>query len=170
MMRQSYANEIPMTIEVQSTRRLWVSLLYGGWAGAIVAWSIGMPLHGAAQTATWIATGLCALAALIGFAKLMARTPINAPNLEDAVLDERLVQMRDAAMRTAYRLLYVAVSLAGAALFTLVLVNPLGCAKAFTINRTFFAFTSLFSAVFLPLILPTTLIAWTAPDPPADEL
>jgi hypothetical protein len=167
-MLRSYRTSLSESVEPQASRRLWVVLVYGGWAAMIALWSISRQLDGELALGLVALAAVAALAALVGYGRLMARNTINAANVANDLLDERLIQIRDAAMRNAYRTLYVIGTFAGAALFVLILVNPLGCEKTFTANRMFFAFTALFSAVLIPLVLPTTLVAWTSPDPPSD--
>jgi len=167
-MIRSYRTSLSDSVESQANRRRWVVFLYGGWAAMIALWLLSRAFSDEAAIGISALAVIAAICALVGYARLMARNTINAANIEDDLLDERLIQIRDAAMRNAYRTLYVVGTLAGAALFVLILVNPLGCEKAFTANRMFFAFTTLFSAVLIPLVLPTTIVAWTSPDPPSE--
>ena len=90
------------------------------------------------------------------------RTYINTPQLTDAELDERLVQVRNQAFRTAYRVLAPAAVL-GMAL-TLVAVTqqpgPEGSTNALIL---------LLGVGLLAGTLPTVVVAWREPDPQSSE-
>ena len=143
----------------QRFRRRLVIATYASWlvvaAIAKVA-SLGRP--------GWIEPTLLLLLAnsVIQVVWLSRRTYINTPQLADAELDERLVQVRNQAFRTAYRVL-VPVAVLGMALSLVAVTQqpgPAGYTNAVIL---------LFGVGILAGTLPTVIVAWREPDPQASE-
>jgi uncharacterized membrane protein len=143
----------------QRLRRRVVVAMYGTWLLVALA-----ALLGAQAQSKWITAGLVVLAigALITMTMsvtwLGRRTYVNSPQLADRELDERLVQVKNRAYRTAFRIFAAYVAVAWP-LSLLVLFNDhtgRGAANALLI----FASLGL-----LVTTLPTAVVAWREPDP-----
>jgi hypothetical protein len=86
------------------------------------------------------------------------RTIISTPNLKDAELDERLVQIRNAAFRTAFRV-FGLVALIG-------LIAAIEAIQLQPNNEGFLnAWLIFFGVAMLATTLPTAIVAWREPDP-----
>ena len=91
------------------------------------------------------------------------RTIINTPSLVDAELDERLVQSRNAAFRTAFKVFALLVLIAWPiSIFaaTQVLPNDEGHLNSLLI---------FLGIALLATTLPTAIVAWREPDPTEPE-
>jgi hypothetical protein len=99
---------------------------------------------------------------IISLVFLSRRTYINAPELADEELDERLVQIRNHAFRRAYQFV-VPLALAGW-LVSMVVMQVQSGAQGWT-N----AFLIYSGVAMLATTLPTAIIAWREPDPPEPE-
>ena len=87
------------------------------------------------------------------------RTIISTPTLVDAELDERLVQIRNAAFRTAFR------AFAGVALIGWIVA--IAAIQLQPNNEGFLnAWLIFFGVAMLATTLPTAIVAWREPDPP----
>ena len=140
-------------------RRRMVVGTYGGWlliAAIVKVWSV--------TSGGWFVS-MCVLGianATIQLVWLWRRTYINAPQLAESELDERLVQISNQAFRTAYRV-FVPVAFIAWGLSSVVLEwqpNDQGKVDAFVI---------FFGAALLATNLPTTILAWREPDPAEPE-
>jgi hypothetical protein len=86
------------------------------------------------------------------------RTIISTPALKDAELDERLVQIRNAAFRTAFRA-FALVALVG-------WIAAIGAIQLQPNNEGFLnAWLIFFGVALLASTLPTAIVAWREPDP-----
>jgi uncharacterized membrane protein len=128
---------------------------YGGWLViAAVAKLISLASPG------WFLT-LCVLMlanSIIQLIWLSGRNYINAPQLADAELDERLVQIKNQAFRTAYK---VVVPVAFIAWWLSLLAVTQQPANEGATN----ALVLLLGVVMLAATLPTAIVAWSEPDP-----
>ena len=91
------------------------------------------------------------------------RTIISTPALVDAELDERLVQSRNAAFRTAFKIFGFAALIGWLLAMVAMQVQPN--------NQGLLNSLILFMAVgLLAATLPTAIVAWREPDPAEPEL
>lgn len=140
-------------------RRRLVVGTFGGWlliAAIVKLWSL--------NTGGWFIP-LCALGVANSTIQLVwawRRTYVNAPQLADSELDERLVQISNQAFRIAYRLFAPVVLIAwGLSLAALAWQpNNQGQVNALVI---------FFGAALLATTLPTAIVAWREPDPQTPE-
>lgn len=143
----------------RSLRRRVVIAMYGTYL--LIA--LGLQLSFVAS-ARWMTAGLGVLAvvaiagATLSNGWLGRRTYVNAPQLEDRELDERLVQIKNQAYRTAYKIITPSVLVAGPLAYLLLSIEPgsHGIAHAVLI----YGFIAL-----LVTTLPTAVMAWREPDP-----
>jgi hypothetical protein len=143
----------------QRFRRRLVIATYAGWlAIAAIAKLMSLARPG------WFEPLIVLLLAnsLIQIVWLSRRTYINTPQLADAELDERLVQVRNQAFRTAYRML-VPVAVLGMALSLFAVTQQPGPAGSTN------ALILLFGVGILAGTLPTVIVAWREPDPQTSE-
>jgi hypothetical protein len=90
------------------------------------------------------------------------RTIISTPALKDAELDERLVQIRNAAFRTAFRAFALVALIGWIAAISAVQLQPN--------NEGFLnAWLIFFGVALLASTLPTAIVAWREPDPAEPE-
>jgi hypothetical protein len=90
------------------------------------------------------------------------RTIINTPALVDAELDERLVQSRNAAFRTAFKV-FAPVALIG-------WIIAMAAVQLQSNNQGFLnAWLIYFGVAMLATTLPTAIVAWREPDPTEPE-
>ncbi len=140
-------------------RRRWsVAALYGSYflicGSAAIAANLTQP---AAHACALILLVAGIAAAIYGVFTLMGRTLVNAPNIRDAALDERQRARRNDALSRAYPAIgiFAAVSLA-----------YLMIGDAWPSVRNFTVIEALCWGTFLLAIsLPSSIIAWTEPDP-----
>ena len=86
------------------------------------------------------------------------RTIISTPNLKDAELDERLVQIRNAAFRTAFRVFGLVALIGFIVAIEAIQLQPN--------NEGFLnAWLIFFGVAMLATTLPTAIVAWREPDP-----
>ena len=143
----------------RSFRRRLVIATYAGWlvwAGGVKFLSFG-PLTG-----FWLGMLLLAGNLIIQAIWVVRRTIINTPALVDAELDERLVQSRNAAFRTAFKIFGTAALIGWLAAIAAIQLQP---------NKQGFtnAFILFFAVAMLATTLPTVILAWREPDPPDPE-
>jgi hypothetical protein len=90
------------------------------------------------------------------------RTIISTPALKDAELDERLVQIRNAAFRTAFRAFALVALIGWIAAIAAIQLQPN--------NEGFLnAWLIFFGVALLASTLPTAIVAWREPDPAEPE-
>ncbi len=149
----------------RATRRRAVLALYLGYPTFIAAMWLGSFFNHRQQhaiAAPFLGIVIVASAAMLwGGYTLLARTAINLPNIADRVLDERQRLVRDGAYRVSFRL--VSGVLLIAALYML-----LALGFEWPLPRSGDAAQAIFWGVFIvTTTLPTAVIAWTTPAPPA---
>jgi uncharacterized membrane protein len=143
----------------RSLRRRVVIAMYACWLLGVVSMELSV------QAGTrWMTVGLEALAigalviATAAIVRLSRRTYINAPRIADRELDERLVQVKNQAYRTAFQIFGFLVVCAWPLSLLLASVEP-------GVRGTTGALL-LFGGVSLVVTtLPTAIVAWREPDP-----
>jgi uncharacterized membrane protein len=151
----------PISSRVGS-RRFRRRLLVATYASWIVVAVVVKLLSFAYPRSNWLTWVLLSANLAIQAIWVGRRTIISTPTLADAELDERLVQIRNAAFRTAFRV-FAGVALIGWLVSIAAMQwqpNDQGFLNAILI---FFAVTLLAST------LPTAIVAWREPDPPEPE-
>jgi uncharacterized membrane protein len=142
----------------RTLRRRVVIAMYASWLLAAFSVSLGDALG---ET---MASGFGALAivAVVTMATLSVwlgrRTYINAPQIADRELDERLVQVKNQAYRTAFKI-FVGFTVVTWPLSLFLLFDQPG---AHGITRAFLIFGGV---GLLASTLPTAIVAWREPDP-----
>jgi uncharacterized membrane protein len=146
----------------RTSRRRVVIAMYGSWLLAALSATVGDALD---ET---MASGFGALAivAVATMAILSVwlgrRTYINAPQIADRELDERLVQIKNRAYRTAFKILTGFMVVAWPLSLFVLFDRP----GAHGITRALV----LFGGVgLLATTLPTAIVAWREPDPVEPE-
>jgi len=143
----------------QRLRRRVVVAMYGTWVLVALGAVFGAPAQG-----KWITAGLIvlAIAALITMTLsvtwLSRRTYVNSPQLADRELDERLVQIKNQAYQTAFKI-FVGFTVVAWPLSLFVLFDQPG---AHGITRAFLIFGGV---GLLASTLPTAIVSWREPDP-----
>jgi uncharacterized membrane protein len=144
-------------------RRRLVVGTYAGWLLiAAIMKLMTLTIPGWSKSIFGAVFVLVAVNSMISLIWLNRRTYINTPALPDSELDERLVQIRNQAFRTAFQIFVPVVIIAWALSVWTVLEQPnnLGITNALI----FF-----YGAIVLGTTLPTAIIAWREPDPPETE-
>jgi uncharacterized membrane protein len=132
---------------------------YAGWLAVVVM----AKLMALASPGGFWPTSLVVLAtSIVQLTWLVRRTTINTPQYKDVELDERLVQVRDRAFRTAYRA-FAVVAMIGLVLTYFALTTQPNYQGSFN------AFAILFGVGLLGGTLPTIILAWREPDPQISE-
>jgi hypothetical protein len=143
----------------RALRRRVVIAMYGSWLVAALSVAMGVQAQG-----QWVSSGLellgiAALATMsISVVWLGRRTYVNSPQVADRELDERLVQIKNQAYRTAYRLFTAFVVVAWPVSLLLAAIEPGGRGTA----RGLLIY---FAVGLLVTTLPTAIVAWREPDP-----
>jgi hypothetical protein len=147
----------PLSNRVGS-RRFRRRLLIATYAAWIAVAVIVKLLSFAYPHSSWLIWVLLAANIIIQGFWVERRTIISTPALADAELDERLVQTRNAAFRTAFKPFALVALIGWLASIAAMQVQPndQGFLNAFLI---FFGVTLLAST------LPTAIVAWREPDP-----
>jgi len=147
----------------QRLRRRVVVAMYGSW----LLIPLGLVLSYQAR-GNWIhavvgALGLCVLSiATLSSIWLGRRTYVNLPQLADRELDERLVQIKNQAYRTAFQIFIVMIVAAWPLSLLLLFNNPGG-------QGVTGALVTFGGAMLLATTLPTAIVAWREPDPAEPE-
>jgi hypothetical protein len=154
---------ISSRIGSQAFRRRLVIAMYGGWLVGLTSVEVSFQLPPSWVKSSLEVAGIVLLViSMLAVLWLNRRTYINAPKLADRELDERLVQIKNQAYRTAYQILLVSV-IVGWPLSILTIAHApgrIGFAGAFVI----------FGGVgLLATTLPTAIVAWREPDPTEPE-
>ena len=144
----------------RSFRRRLIIATYAGWlvfAGCVKFLSYG-PLR-----PPWLFLVLIGGNLIVQAAWVVRRTIISTPALVDAELDERLIQSRNAAFRTAFKIFAIAALISWLLAIEAVQAQPN--------NQGLLNSFILFMAVgLLATTLPTFIVAWREPDPAEPEL
>ena len=147
----------------RSGRRRKVVALYGSYVllcAATATRSLADSTPGRIVAGMLFVAGVAAAA--YGFFSLMGRTLINAPNIRESALDERQRQRRNDAIQRSFPIIGM---VSGACLVYAMIADSLAPAWR---NAT--VVEAMFWAVFLLCVsLPSTIIAWTEPDPPEND-
>ena len=108
--------------------------------------------------AFWLTWILLAANFIIQGIWVVRRTIISTPTLVDAELDERMVQIRNAAFRTAFRVFGL-----------VVLIGWIAAIEAIQLQPNYQGFLNawliFFGVALLASTLPTAIVAWREPDP-----
>jgi hypothetical protein len=144
-------------------RRRVVMVMYGAWILGLTSAEVSFQLR-----PTWVKSSLEVIGIFLLVISTLAvlwlnrRTYINAPQLADAELDERLVQIKNQAYRTAYQILRALVLIGWPVSVVVIAHEPggIGFAGAFVI---------LGGVGLLATTLPTAIVAWGEPDPTEPE-
>lgn len=144
----------------QSTRRAFV--------GAWVACCLGLLLLGVLEVTGPVWFVLLALALIVDIALFVATHRVT--DRPTAALDERQQAVRDRAYRSAYLLVFYALSLVVAAAMLLFFTGNEPAAATLSHPASHPALLSGLGIVTLQLLslLPTALVAWTEGDEPSD--
>ncbi len=140
-------------------RRRWsVVALYGAYVLICASTVIVANFASRAVQAAGLALLVAGVAAAAyGVFTLLGRTFVNAPNIRDAALDERQRARRNEALVRAYP--FVGIFAALGLVYMMI-------GDAWPLVRNFTVIEALFWGVFLLAIsLPSSIIAWTEPDP-----
>jgi hypothetical protein len=151
----------PLSSRVGSRRfrRRLVIATYTGWI--VVAAIVKMLSYGPVRP-FWLPMIMVATNIIIQAIWVGRRTIISTPALADAELDERLVQTRNAAFRTAFRV-FAGITLIGWIVSIAAIQlqpNDQGFLNAFLI---------FIGVALLATTLPTAIVAWREPDPAEPE-
>ncbi len=147
----------------RSLRRKVVIAMYGTWLLVAATATLGVQAQG-----EWLTVGLGALAvgALVAITMsvvwLGRRTYVNSPQLADRELDERLVQIKNQAYRTAFQIFTAFVLLAWPLSLLILFYDHSGHGA----NRALLIYASV---GLLVTTLPTAIVAWREPDPAEPE-
>jgi hypothetical protein len=145
----------------RAARRRWVVMFYGGYLPLV-------PLQAIAQRTSRIQLKMLCLIALVAFFavcvyggyRLLQRTFVNAPNIDDGALDERQRERRDRAVVRGFRAYAILCSIAP--LWATVALSAEKWAWLRDPSLITFAAWLVF---LLGIALPTSILAWTEPDP-----
>ncbi len=144
----------------RSFRRKVVIAMYGSWLLIPLGFVLSFQARG--SNLKHAVVGALAIGAVaivtVSSVWLGRRTYVNSPQLPDSELDERLVQVKNQAYRTAFRI-FGALVLIAWPLSLLLLVNIPG---GNGITGTFMIFGGV---ALLMTTLPTAVVAWREPDP-----
>jgi uncharacterized membrane protein len=147
----------------RTLRRRVVVAMYGTWLLVALAATLGVQAQGKWMTAGLIVLAIGALITMtLSVTWLGRRTYVNSPQLADRELDERLVQIKNQAYRTAFRIFAAYVAVAWPLSLLVLFNNPAG--RGATGAILIFASLGL-----LVTTLPTAIVAWREPDPVEPE-
>jgi uncharacterized membrane protein len=154
-------NRRPLSNRVASRRfrRRLVVTTYAGWLVIVVMAKLVSLASSGGFWSIWL---VAIASSMVQLTWLLRRTYINAPQLKDAELDERLVQVRNQSFRTAYRVFGV-VAISGLVLTYFALTTQPNYQGSFN------ALVVLFGVALLGGTLPTIILAWREPDPQTSE-
>ena len=154
-------NRRPLSNRVGSRRfrRRLVVATYAGWLVIVVMAKLVSLASSGGFWPIWL---VAIASSMVQVTWLVRRTYINAPQLKDAELDERLVQVRNQAFRTAYRVFGV-VAIIGLLLTSFALTTQPNNQGSFN------ALVILLGVGLLGGTLPTIILAWREPDPAEPE-
>jgi len=144
----------------RTIRRLRVIALYGGWLPLIPTFAAIRAAH--RSVIAYVALGFeVILFALFcyGLFTLLQLTFVNAPNLDDALLDERQRARRDRVILRSYRILGMVLCVAP----LWVMVASSSPQWPWLRDPDLLAFAA-WSIVLLAMTLPTAMLAWSEPD------
>jgi hypothetical protein len=147
-------------------RRLVVVLLYGAYVSAVLAWWLAAEAVSArVSPLTWLIVqvlgffGLVMALSMLFFANLAATRSI--AEQKRTTLDERDAAAASAAYRPAWQLMSLYLLLG---VLSVTVLRDVGRLQDGHLQTLFW------SGLFLYLTLPTSIVAWTEPDPPAEDV
>jgi hypothetical protein len=146
-------------------RRRLVMAMYGSWLLIPLGLPLGLQTRGSGNLKLAVADALAigAVAIVTGTSVWLGRrTYVNSPGLPDSELDERLVQVKNQAYRTAFQIFAILVLVAWPPSVLLLINDPGGdgFSGAIIIGS---------GLAVLAATLPTAIVAWREPDPTEPE-
>jgi uncharacterized membrane protein len=144
-------------------RRRVVVAMYGTWLLVALAVMLGVEAQG-----KWVTAGLGVLAVgalvtmTVAVVWLGRRTYVNSPQVADRDLDERLVQIKNQAYRTAFQIFSAFVAVAWPVSLLILFNDPSG-------HGATRALVLVAGVGLLVTTLPTAIVAWHEPDPVEPE-
>jgi uncharacterized membrane protein len=141
----------------RSLRRRVVVAMYGTWLLVALVVILGVQAQGITAVLGVLAVGAL-VTMTISVLWLGRRTYVNSPQLPDRELDERLVQIKNQAYRTAFQIFTAFVAVAWPLSLLILYNDPRGhgAARALVIVA---------GVGLLVTTLPTAIVAWREPDP-----
>jgi hypothetical protein len=137
-----------------------VIALYGGWLPVIPLFAVVRAVHDRpVMILTLAAETVCFALFCYSFFTLLQPTFVNAPNLDDARLDERERERRDFVVLRAFRTLGMLLCIAP--LWVMAATAQRGW--PWLRNPDLLAFAA-WSIVILAMTLPSAMLAWSEPD------
>ncbi len=158
---EAWSPKPPISSRVGSRtlRRRVVIAMYGSYLLIALGAQLSLQAQG-----KWITPALTVVAVIAVVAATLSnlwlgrRTYVNAPQLADQELDERLVQIKNQAYRTAYKIVAPMVLVAGPLAYLLLSIEPGGHGITHAVL--------IYGALALVVsTLPTAIVAWLEPDP-----
>jgi uncharacterized membrane protein len=147
----------------RTLRRRVVIAMYGTWLLVALAVMLGVDAQGKWVTAGLGVLAIGALATMtISVVWLGRRTYVNSPQLADRELDERLVQIKNQAYRTAFQIFSAFVAIAWPLSLLILFNDPSG-------HGATRAIVLVAGVGLLVTTLPTAVVAWREPDPAEPE-
>jgi len=163
-MIEAWSPRPPLSNRVGSRtlRRRVVIAMYGSWLLAMLSVALGDAQGQAMASLLGVLAIVSIVAMSLSAVWLGRRTYVNSPQLADRELDERLVQVKNHAYRTAFKIFVGFIVVAWPVSLLLLFDQPgsHGFTRAFLI----FAGVGL-----LATTLPTAVVAWREPDPAEPE-
>jgi hypothetical protein len=157
MIRKEASHPLFYRVGSRRMRRRLVVATYGGWlliAATVKLFSLVYPHWFTTMWALMLTSALLQLVWLVW----LGRTYVNAPKLPDTELDERLLQIKNQAFRTAYQAFVPAAILAWSLSLAAMLWQPND--QGYVNGLVIFFGTALVGTT-----LPTVIVAWNEPDP-----
>jgi uncharacterized membrane protein len=151
----------PISSRVGS-RRLRRRLLVATYTAWIVVAVIVKVLSFGPVPPFWITQILLWANLIIQGVWVSRRTIISTPALVDAELDERMVQIRNAAFRTAFRIFAVVALIGWIVAMAAIQLQP-------NYEGSLNAYLIFLGVALLASTLPTAIVAWREPDPAEPE-
>src|ERR1700674_5824238 len=143
----------------RSLRRRVVIAMYGSYLLIALGMQLSFQVSGKWLTAGLVVLALVAVAAAtLSNGWLGRRTYVNAPQLADRELDERLVLIKNRAYRTAYKIIAPLVIIAGPLAYVVLSIEP----GSHGVSHALLIFGGLALVV---TTLPTAIVAWREPGP-----
>jgi uncharacterized membrane protein len=150
-------------VGTRTLRRRVVVAMYGTWLLIAFAVMLGVDTQDKLVTAGLGVLAVGALATMtISVVWLGRRTYVNSPQLADRELDERLVQIKNQAYRTAFQIFSAFVAVAWPLSLVILFNDPSG-------HGATRAIVLLAGVGLLVTTLPTAVVAWREPDPAEPE-
>ncbi|HEV2033432.1 MAG TPA: hypothetical protein VGU71_04430 [Candidatus Dormibacteraeota bacterium] len=148
----------------RSLRRRVVMAMYGSWLLIPLGFVLSFQARGSNLKLAIVSALALGAAAIVTASSvwLGRRTYVNSPQLLDSELDERLVQVKNQAYRTAFQIFGALVLIAWPLSLLLLVNNPGG-------NGITTSLLIVGGVALLITTLPTAIVAWREPDPTEPE-